>query len=87
MGTFTDSWDGRTGNWAEPFSAHGTRFVIRPAIHGALGSGCSQTVFPPTMVRQTLTSRIFSAAIEKMSSLSRTMSASFPGVIEPFSFS
>jgi len=47
----------------------------------------SQTIFPPTIVVTTLTSRIFAGSMAKMSSLSRTMSASLPVVIEPFSLS
>jgi hypothetical protein len=82
-----DSWGPRIAKPSRAWSTHAAGFVIRAAFHGAPVMGCSQTVFPPTMVQQTLTSRIFSAAIEKMSSLSRTMSASFPGVTEPFCFS
>jgi hypothetical protein len=47
----------------------------------------SQTIFPTTIVVTTLTSRIFAGSMPKMSSLSRTMSASLPVVIEPFSLS
>lgn len=47
----------------------------------------SQTIFPPTNVVMTLTSRIFAGAMVRTSSLSKTMSASLPGVIEPLSFS
>src|SRR6266550_5181937 len=47
----------------------------------------SQVIFPPTMVFRTLTSRILTGSMEKMSSLSRTISASLPGVTDPFSFS
>src|SRR5262249_26651138 len=50
-------------------------------------SDAFQTIFPPTNVLTTLTSRILAGSMVKMSSLSRTISASFPGVIEPFSFS
>src|ERR1019366_7992448 len=42
---------------------------------------------PPTKVLSTFTSRIFAGSMVSTSSLSNTMSASFPAVIEPFSFS
>jgi hypothetical protein len=41
-----------------------------------------QTILPPTKVSSTLTFLIFSGSIEKMSSLSGTMSPSFPGVMD-----
>ena len=47
----------------------------------------SQITFPPTIVFNAFTSRILTGSIEKMSSLNKTISASFPTVIEPFSFS
>jgi hypothetical protein len=51
------------------------------------GAFASKTSLPPANVFRTRTSRIFSGAMENMSSLIRTMSANFPGVIEPFSLS
>jgi len=45
------------------------------------------TIFPPTNVLSTRTSLIFAGSMVKMSVLSKTMSASLPGVIEPLSIS
>ena len=58
-------------------------------VHCSLGAVvlASNTTLPPTIVFITRTSRIVSGEMEKTSSLSRTMSANLPGVIEPFSFS
>ena len=47
----------------------------------------SHTIFPPTNVLSTRTSLIFAGSMVKMSVLSKTMSASLPGVIEPLSIS
>jgi len=47
----------------------------------------SKTNLPPRIVLRTLVSRIFSGAMERISSLRSTISASLPGVMEPFSFS
>src|SRR6266550_5557322 len=55
--------------------------------HFASPSVESQIIFPPTIVFTILTSRILTRSMEKMSSLSRTISASLPGVMDPFSFS
>ena len=48
---------------------------------------CIPHDFPAHPRGQTLTSRIFTGSMLKRSSLSKTMSASLPGVIEPLSFS
>jgi hypothetical protein len=62
-----------------------------PVRDQAGGQGCilsaSQINLPPTNVFTTFASRILTGSIAKMSSLTITMSASLPGVIEPFSFS
>jgi hypothetical protein len=78
-----------------PESKLGERIILKRASTdiGAEMNYCpflslaAQTIFPPTIVVTTLTSRIFAGSIAKMSSLSRTMSASLPAVIEPFSLS
>src|SRR5215831_6720257 len=56
--------------------------VLVIVAHGA--APASYTILPPRKVFSTFTSRIFSGGIENRSSLRITMSASFPGVIEPF---
>lgn len=55
--------------------------VVPRRYRASLGQAC----FPPSMVRITLTSRILSGGMRKMSSDRTTISASFPGSRVPFS--
>src|SRR5262249_20418947 len=63
------------------------RSQVGPSIHFPSSEVAFQTVFPPTMVRSTLTSRILVGSMLKISSLNRTISASLPTVIDPLSVS
>src|SRR6267378_6994425 len=70
-----------------PFTREAVKLIGNDSNRHFAGAFASKTSLPPANVFRTRTSRIFSGAMENMSSLIRTMSANFPGVIEPFSLS
>src|SRR5882672_2317334 len=84
--------EGRTVGWALGIvqaDFADVELVLRNSWEGILHTGylALYTSLPPTHVLSTFTSRIFTGSTLSTSSLNSTMSASLPGVIEPFTLS